>query len=130
MFIIYFREILSTRENKKISFYAKNFAALARNQTCAKIPKRSKIQDPLDPRSGIQVDLGSSNSGFVEGSRGSWIQHFIFCEILWILDPALQILREILWILDPALHILREILWILDPAFNFFEGSCRFLLIL
>ena len=49
-------------------------------QTCAKIPKRSKIQDPLDPRSWIQVDLGSSSSGFVEGSRGSWIQHFRFCE--------------------------------------------------
>ena len=49
-------------------------------QTCAKIPKRSKIQDPLDPRSGIQVDLRSSSSGFVEGSRGSWIQHFRLCE--------------------------------------------------
>ena len=49
-------------------------------QTCAKVPKRSKIQDPLDPRSGIQVDLGSSISGFVKGSRGSWIQHCRFCE--------------------------------------------------
>ena len=33
-------------------------------QICAKIPKRSKIQDPLDSRSGIQVELGSSTSDF------------------------------------------------------------------
>ena len=65
----------------KIALHAKfKLKILDYTQTCAKIPKRSKIQDPLDPRSGIQVDLGSSSSGFVEGSRGSWIQHFRFSE--------------------------------------------------
>ena len=29
------------------------------DQTCAKIPKRSGIQGPQDPRSGIFIDLGS-----------------------------------------------------------------------
>ena len=78
-------------------------------------------QDPkkiqADPRSGIQVDLGSSSSGFVEGSRGSWIQHFRFCERSygsWIQHCRFCKRSYGSWIL----------------LFNFFEGSCRFLLIL
>ena len=48
-------------------------------QTCAKIPKRSKIQDPLDPRSGMQVDLGSSTSDFARDPMdlGSSTSYFV-----------------------------------------------------
>ena len=68
----------------------------SRKQGCAKIPKRSLIQDPQDPRSGILMDLGSIISGFVVGSWGCWIPHAHFVERSW---------------------------WILDPAFYFAEGS-------
>ena len=68
----------------------------SRKQGCAKIPKRSWIQDPQDPRSGILMDIGSSISGFVVGSWGSWLLHAHFVERSW---------------------------WILDPAFYFAEGS-------
>ena len=85
-------------------------------QGCAKIPKRSGIQDPQDPRSGILVDLGSSISGFVVGSwdlgscmlilsrdpDGSWILLFHFAKlILGILDPEFSLFQGILGILDP-----------------------------
>ena len=110
-------------------------------QGCAKIPKRSGIQDPQDPRSGIMMDFGYSISGFVLGSWGSWIQHFRFCRgILGILDPTCSFCREILmdpgsWfslhrgilgILDPAILPCRGILGILDPDILFcvgFRGS-------
>ena len=56
--------------------------------TCAKIPERSRIQDPQDPRSGILMDLGSYSLIL------QWILH--------ILDPANEVGRLILWILDPV----------------------------
>ena len=78
------------------------------SQGCAKIPKRSGIQNPQDPRSGILMDLGSSISGF---AWGSWILHAHFVERSW-------------WILDPAFCTLPR-----DPGdlgsciFTFFRGS-------
>ena len=79
-------------------------------QGCAKIPKRSGIQDPQDPRSMILMDLRSNISGFVAGSCVYWILHAHFVERSW-------------WILDPAFLLCRGILGILNLAFPRFRGS-------
>ena len=94
------------------------------SQGCAKIPKRSGIQDPQDPRSGILMDLGSSISGFVVGSWGSWIQHFRFCcGILGIVDLTCPFCREILMNPGSCFSLCRGILGILDPHLYSFGGS-------
>ena len=60
-------------------------------QTCTRIQIRSNIQHQQDPRSMDLLDLGSWQTGLVDGSFGSWTRNRTGWRwIFWILDIVLE----------------------------------------